>query len=36
MDEIVKMGKAVTDGRFILGRVGAGVGWRAGTPLPDI
>jgi len=36
MDEIVKMGKAVTDGRFILGRVGAGVVVRAGTPLPDI
>jgi molybdate transport system substrate-binding protein len=36
MDEIVKMGKAVTDGRFILGRVGAGVVVRAGAPMPDV
>ena len=36
MDEIVKMGKAVADGRFVLGRVGAGVVVRAGAPLPDI
>lgn len=36
MDEIVKMGKAVSDGRFVLGRVGVGVVVRAGAPLPDI
>jgi molybdate transport system substrate-binding protein len=36
MDEIVKMGKAVAEGRFILGRVGAGVVVRAGVPMPDV
>lgn len=36
MDELVKTGKAVADGSFILGRVGAGVAVRAGAPVPDI
>ena len=36
MDEIVKIGKASPEGRFILGRVGAGVAVRAGAPVPDV
>ena len=36
MDEIVKIGKAAPEGRFVLGRVGAGVAVRAGAPVPDV
>jgi len=36
MDELIGTGKAQPDGRFQLGRVGVGVGVRAGAPLPDI
>lgn len=36
MDELVQIGKARGEGRFELGRVGAGVVVRQGAPLPDV
>ncbi|HLH90302.1 MAG TPA: substrate-binding domain-containing protein [Xanthobacteraceae bacterium] len=36
LDGQVKDGKAVADGRTMLGRVGAGILVRAGAPLPDV
>ena len=36
MAEIVKMGKAVPEGHYDLGRVGVGVAVRADSPVPDI
>lgn len=36
MDELVKSGRANTEGRFQLGRVGVGIAVRAGAPVPDV
>lgn len=36
MEDLVKIGKAQSEGRFELGRVGVGVAVRADAPVPDI
>lgn len=36
LDELIKAGKIVADSRGVIGRIGLGVGIRAGAPRPDI
>ena len=36
LDELIKAGKVVKDTRSVIGRIGIGVGMKAGSPRPDV